>query len=86
MAEETDKNKKTKAKLIKRSQGEENVTDKKSSEQSEHRKVKIVMKKPPPHLKSLHTRLLSVRLNPKKRKTKKKSQRKSLRKKPILFR
>jgi len=45
MAEETDKNKKPKAQLIKHSQSEENVTEKKS-EQAEHRKVKVVMKKP----------------------------------------
>jgi translation initiation factor IF-2 len=45
MAEETDKNKKPKAQLIKRSQSEENAAEKKS-EQAEHRKVKVVMKKP----------------------------------------
>ncbi|WP_461245843.1 translation initiation factor IF-2 [Treponema sp. R6D11] len=45
MAEETDKNKKPKAQLIKHSQSEENATEKKS-EQAEHRKVKVVMKKP----------------------------------------
>jgi translation initiation factor IF-2 len=46
MAEETDKNKKPKAHLIKHSQGEENTTEKKASEQSILRKVKVVMKKP----------------------------------------
>jgi len=46
MAEETDKNKKPKAQLIKHSQSEENATEKKTSEQAEHRKVKVVMKKP----------------------------------------
>jgi translation initiation factor IF-2 len=45
MAEESDKNKKPKAQLIKHSQSEENASDKKS-EQAEHRKVKVVMKKP----------------------------------------
>jgi translation initiation factor IF-2 len=46
MAEETDKNKKPKAQLIKHSQSEENAAEKKTSEQAEHRKVKVVMKKP----------------------------------------
>jgi len=44
MAEETDKNKKPKAQLIKHSQNEENASEKKS-EQAEPRKVKVVMKK-----------------------------------------
>jgi translation initiation factor IF-2 len=48
MAEETDKNKKPKAQLIKHSQSEENTAEKKTTEQGERRKVKVVMKKPVP--------------------------------------
>ena len=47
MAEETDKNKKPKAQLIKHSQGDNNGSaGKNANEQSERRKVKVVMKKP----------------------------------------
>jgi len=46
MAEETDKNKKPKAQLIKRSQTEETPTEKKTAEQTERPKVKILVKKP----------------------------------------
>jgi len=46
MAEETDKDKKPKAQLIKRSQTEETPTEKKTAEQTERPKVKILVKKP----------------------------------------
>jgi translation initiation factor IF-2 len=46
MAEETDKNKKPKAQLIKHSQAEETPTEKKTAEQTERPKVKILVKKP----------------------------------------
>jgi len=46
MAEETDKNKKPKAQLIKHSQAEETPTEKKTAEQVERPKVKILVKKP----------------------------------------
>jgi len=46
MAEETDKEKKTKAPLIKRSHNEPETHAEKSTDQAEPRKVKVVMKKP----------------------------------------
>jgi len=46
MAEETDKDKKPKAQLIKHSQTEEAPVEKKTAEQGEPRKVKVVRKKP----------------------------------------
>jgi len=46
MAEETDKDKKPKAQLIKHSQAEETPVEKKTTEQGELRKVKVVRKKP----------------------------------------
>ncbi|WP_461256791.1 translation initiation factor IF-2 [Treponema sp. R80B11-R83G3] len=46
MAEETDKDKKPKAQLIKHSQAEETPTEKKTAEQAERPKVKILVKKP----------------------------------------
>jgi len=46
MAEETDKDKKPKAQLIKHSQAEETPTEKKTAEQVERPKVKILVKKP----------------------------------------
>ncbi|MCL2809038.1 MAG: translation initiation factor IF-2 [Treponema sp.] len=46
MAEETDKTKKPKAQLIKHSPSEENSSGKNPAEQTERRKVKVVMKKP----------------------------------------
>jgi translation initiation factor IF-2 len=46
MAEETDKTKKPKAQLIKHSQSDNEAAPAKSAEQSERRKVKVVMKKP----------------------------------------
>jgi translation initiation factor IF-2 len=46
MAEETDKNKKPKAQLIKHSPSEEKEAENKTAEQGAPRKVKVVMKKP----------------------------------------
>jgi translation initiation factor IF-2 len=46
MAEETDKDKKTKAPLIKRSHNEPEVPADKNADQGERRKVKVVLKKP----------------------------------------